>query len=97
MKTSPTLKIKLNTGLLPVICAIALLLVIVDGYRGWAILLVGMGGVWLFSYLWVRALAQGLHLTREMRFGWAQVGDRLEERFTLINRARIPALWVEVI
>ena len=79
------------------ICAIALLLVIVDGYRGWAILLVGMGGVWLFSYLWVRALAQGLAIRREMRFGWAQVGDRLEERFTLINRARIPALWVEVI
>jgi len=32
-----------------------------------------------------------------MRFGWAQVGDRLEERFTLINESRLPALWVEVI
>jgi uncharacterized protein (DUF58 family) len=31
-----------------------------------------------------------------MRFGWAQVGDRLEERFTLTNNSRLPALWVEV-
>jgi uncharacterized protein (DUF58 family) len=31
-----------------------------------------------------------------MRFGWAQVGDRLEERFTLVNEAPTPALWVEL-
>jgi uncharacterized protein (DUF58 family) len=32
-----------------------------------------------------------------MRFGWAQVGDRVEERFTLANRGVLPALWVEVV
>jgi len=31
-----------------------------------------------------------------MRFGWAQVGDRLEERFTLFNDGSFPALWVEL-
>jgi len=31
-----------------------------------------------------------------MRFGWTQVGDRIEERFTLKNRAWAPGLWVEV-
>jgi uncharacterized protein (DUF58 family) len=31
-----------------------------------------------------------------MRFGWAQVGDSLEERFTLGNRSFLPALWVEI-
>lgn len=32
-----------------------------------------------------------------MRFGWAQVGDRLEERFTLTNDSWLPALWFEVL
>jgi uncharacterized protein (DUF58 family) len=59
-------------------------------------LLVGMGGVWLIVYLWVRVLSHSLHLEREMRYGWTQVGDRLEERFTLTNRGWVPALWVEI-
>jgi uncharacterized protein (DUF58 family) len=33
---------------------------------------------------------------REMRFGWVQVGDLLEERFTLKNGSWIPATWVEI-
>lgn len=69
----------------------------IDSYRGWSILLIGFGGAWLISYLWAKGLSQGLHLTREMRFGWAQVGDHLEERFTLVNRSRFPALWVEIL
>jgi uncharacterized protein (DUF58 family) len=32
-----------------------------------------------------------------MRFGWAQVGDRLEERFTLENSGTAPAVWVELV
>lgn len=62
----------------------------------WMALLVGMGGVWLVAFLWVRALYRSLHLEREMRYGWAQVGDRLEERFTLTNLSWVPALWVEI-
>jgi uncharacterized protein (DUF58 family) len=61
------------------------------------VLLVGLGGAWLISYLWARSLMRGLRLTREMRFGWAQVGDRLEERFTLSHEGWLPGLWVEVI
>jgi uncharacterized protein (DUF58 family) len=66
-------------------------------FRGWLILLVGLGGGWAVSYLWAQSLAYGLRLVREVRFGWAQVGDRLEERFTLVNRGWAPALWVEVL
>lgn len=61
------------------------------------ILAVGLGGAWLIAWLWARALARGLVFRREMRYGWAQVGDRLEERFTLRNTSLAPALWVEVI
>jgi uncharacterized protein (DUF58 family) len=66
-------------------------------FRGWIILLTGLGGGWLISYVWARSLTRTLRLTRETRFGWAQVGDSLEERFTLVNEGWIPALWVELI
>jgi uncharacterized protein (DUF58 family) len=60
-------------------------------------LLVALGGALLISTVWVRSLARDLRFTRAMRFGWAQVGDRLEERFTLVNEGVLPALWVEVV
>jgi uncharacterized protein (DUF58 family) len=56
-----------------------------------------LGGALLFGYFWARALAKGLFLQREMRFGWAQVGDLLEERFTLSNSGWAPAIWVELV
>jgi uncharacterized protein (DUF58 family) len=31
-----------------------------------------------------------------MRFGWAQVGDHMEERFTLQNDSRLPCPWIEL-
>jgi len=91
------LYLKLNTRLLPALVGVLLILQLVAPYRGWLILLVGLGGGWLVSYLWARSLLRGLRLVREMRFGWAQVGDRLEERFTLLNQGLAPALWVEVV
>jgi uncharacterized protein (DUF58 family) len=67
-----------------------------DPYQGWVILATGLVLTWLACYIWVRSLASGLSLRREMRFGWSQVGDRLEERFTLQNKSPFPAVWVEV-
>lgn len=90
-------RVQRNSHAVPVLVALLLLLQLLTPYRGWLILLVGLGGMWLISYLWARSLARGLRLVREMRFGWAQVGDRLEERFTLVNEGWAPALWVEVL
>lgn len=59
-------------------------------------LLVGLGSVWLIAFLWSRQLSGHLKLIREMRYGWAQVGDALEERFTLQNESALPATWVEI-
>ena len=89
--------IALKSRLLPILIAAVLIMQLVNPYRGWVILLVGLGGVFLLSYLWVRSLARSLHLVREMRFGWMQVGDRLEERFTIENSGWAPALWVEIV
>lgn len=94
---NPRVSLKLNYRLLPFLVIILLVVRIFDPYAGWTILLVGLGSAWLVSYLWARSLKRSLQLTREVRFGWVQVGDRLEERFTLTNRGFFPALWVEVI
>ncbi|OQY20665.1 MAG: hypothetical protein B6I34_08520 [Anaerolineaceae bacterium 4572_32.1] len=93
----PESQLRLRTRFLPALVGLLLLFQLLIPYRGWRILLVGLGGVWLLGYLWARSLACGLRLTREMRFGWAQVGDRLVERFTLANEGRVPALWTEVV
>jgi uncharacterized protein (DUF58 family) len=89
--------LRLNSPLVPALSAVLLILLLVDPYKGWTVLFVVFGGSFLISYIWARSLAGGLSLKREMRFGWAQVGDQLEERFTLVNRSRFPALWVEIL
>jgi uncharacterized protein (DUF58 family) len=97
MEQKPTLRLKLNSWLLPALVVVLLVLQLTSPYRGWVVFLVGLGGLWLMSYVWVRLLARGLRFSRVMRFGWAQVGDRLEEHFELTNRGAVPALWVEVV
>ncbi|MGB8645509.1 MAG: DUF58 domain-containing protein [Anaerolineae bacterium] len=87
---------KLSSPLLPFLLVLLMVLQLLVPNQAWTILLVGLGGVWLICWLWARALVRSLDLQREMRFGWAQVGDQLEERFTLSNRSLFPALWVEV-
>jgi uncharacterized protein (DUF58 family) len=63
----------------------------------WEALLVALGGAWLTGFLWARSIQKGLKLERAMRFGWAQVGDALEEQFVLRNTGHLPATWVEVL
>jgi uncharacterized protein (DUF58 family) len=89
-------EIRLNAKAFPILAALALLMQFIDPSRVWVILIIVMGGTWFFCFWWVRGLARSLTFKREMRFGWAQVGDKLEERFTLINSFNLPAVWVAV-
>lgn len=70
---------------------------VIDSYQGWRLLLIALVILWSISYLWVRSLARHLLIQREIRFGWAQVGDRVEERFTFTNYGYFPALFIKVI
>lgn len=90
------IRLQLNSRSLPFLVLAAAFFQLMDPNRVWLTLLVALIGVLLLAYLWARALARGLRLSRERRYGWVQVGDQLEERFTLENRAWIPAAWVEV-
>lgn len=62
----------------------------------WLTLVVGIGGLFAAAYLWCRSLATHLRGTRQLRFGWVSVGDRLSEQFSLQNSSPFPALWVEL-
>ena len=88
--------LRLNAKIFPIIGAIAFIMQIIDPSRVWVILSIGVGGTWLVCWWWVRGLARSLTFNREVRYGWAQVGDRLEERFTLSNSFLLPAAWVSV-
>ena len=65
--------------------------------RIWMTLLIGLGGAYLLSFIWVRQLSKGLKGSRRLRFGWVAVGDRLSEEFEITNESSLPALWVEVV
>ena len=88
--------LRLNAKSFPLIAAIALIMQFVDPSRVWIILLIGIGGTWLVCWWWARGLRRALTFDREIRYGWAQVGDRLEERFTLVNTFSLPATWVVI-
>ena len=89
-------EIRLRSPAWPLLTGLVLLLQLLRPDRVWMVLLVGLGGAWLVAALWVRSLRRNLRFEREVRFGWAQVGDRLQERFTLVNTGWAPALWVEI-
>ncbi|MBL7065184.1 MAG: DUF58 domain-containing protein [Anaerolineae bacterium] len=82
---------------LAVLLAVLLVLLqLVSPSRAWVILLCGVGGMTLTAYLWARSLTRWVVVARSLRYVWAQVGDLLEERFSLHNQGKWPVLWAEV-
>ena len=63
----------------------------------WTMLLIGLGLLQVIAYTWAKSLQTDFRLKRERRYGMAQVGDRVEERFTISKEGIFPALWVEII
>jgi uncharacterized protein (DUF58 family) len=90
------IRIQLRARYLPFLVGALLILQLLFPNKAWTILLVGIGGAWLVANRWAHSLANGLELIRERRFGWIQVGDKLQERFTLRNVGWAPAIWVAV-
>jgi uncharacterized protein (DUF58 family) len=90
-------RLRPNSLLLPLLTLGVLVMQFIDPSKVWQATLTALGGAWLVGWLWARSLRDHLRLTREMRFTWAQVGDKLEEQFTLTNSGLVPATWVEVV
>ncbi len=87
-------ELKLRHKIIPYILPILFLNQLLSPRKGWMILLVGLSTVFVLSYYWATTLKNNITLVREMRFGWSQVGDRLQERFNLDNSGWAPAVWV---
>ena len=64
--------------------------------RVWRTLLLAFVTVVAVAAWWAWHMARSVRVRRELRFAWIQVGDLLEEQFTLVNDSPLPALWVEV-
>jgi uncharacterized protein (DUF58 family) len=92
----PTVTIQLTARWLLGLLALLFLVQIVVPSRVWTVLLVGVGGALALGYLWVSQLARHLALHRQRRYGWAHVGDVLEERFAVQNRSLLGAVWLEI-
>jgi uncharacterized protein (DUF58 family) len=92
-----SVRLRLNSVLLPLLTLGLLVMQLFDPSKIWQALTVAFGGLLLVAGLWAWALKNNLRLTREVRFAWAQVGDALEEQFTLTNNGLVPATWVELI
>jgi uncharacterized protein (DUF58 family) len=93
----PGPRLRSASRILPIAWLIMLAVQLAFPYRGWIIMLVGLGGAWLLARLWSQSLAAGLTLERETRFHWSHVGDQMLERLTLVNRSSFPAAWVELV
>jgi uncharacterized protein (DUF58 family) len=90
-------EIRLNNYLLPLVVIGLAIQNYFSPHRAWEALLFAFGGTLLLSTIWAISLWKGLSFQREMRQGWAQVGDRFSEQFTISNTSRFSALSVALI
>jgi len=97
LEVSPKRTLKINSWLIPGLAALLIVLQVFFPFKGWVILASGFGGMTALAFLWVWRLKDHLHMEREMRFGWMQVGDHIQERLSLENDSRFPAIWVRII
>ena len=89
-------ELKLKYKVIPYIIPILFINQLVSPRKVWMILLVGLVTAFFISYYWAFTLKTKLSLSREMRFGWSQVGDHLQERFNLDNSGWAPAIWLHL-
>lgn len=87
---------RLRSPLIAVAAGVALVMQIFDPAVAWRMLLLCLVSLLLIGYGWTQSLMQGVTIKRSRRYGWAQVGDRVEENFELSNASRWPLLWVEI-
>ncbi|HET7142404.1 MAG TPA: DUF58 domain-containing protein, partial [Anaerolineales bacterium] len=88
-------RLRLRQPAIPILLAFLLGVQLLEPARVWTILLVGLSGMFVTAYLWAWTVGRSLHLRRETRLGWVQVGGQIEERFTLSNSSLFPAAWIQ--
>lgn len=93
---SRTVKRELNVKSLPALVALFGILYTLTGFRGWLVFFIGTLGLWLLAALWTYSLEHSLSIERRIHLAWAMVGDSVPEELMVVNKSRLPALWVEI-
>lgn len=96
MSKSTQVKLTLRIWILPCIWAVVFLMALIFPYEAWWTVLIALGLMLLFSTYTIYHLKNDLNIQRQMRYGWAKVGDVLEERIIIHNTGPIPAHWIEI-
>lgn len=96
MSKSTQVKLTLRIWILPCIWVIVFLLALIFPYEAWWTILLALGLMLLLSTYSISHLKDDLRIQRQMRYGWAKVGDVLEERIIIRNPGPIPAHWIEI-
>ena len=91
-EVSLVLRNRLPLFILPLLLAVEL----ISPARVWMTLLLAFASVTAVAAWWARHMARSVRVQRELRFAWVQVGDLLQEHFTLVNNSPLPVLWVVV-
>ena len=81
----------------PAVCAVAVLIAHLAGANSvtWALFAATLTMV-LISGAWAWQMAHHARARRRLQARWVQVGDVMEEEFTLRNTSLLPVLWAEV-
>ncbi|MCP4544301.1 MAG: DUF58 domain-containing protein [Chloroflexi bacterium] len=64
--------------------------------RVWKTLLFAFTSMMAIAAWWAWHMARSVRVRRETKVSWIQVGDLLEEHFTLTNDSLLPVIWIEV-
>lgn len=89
-------KLKFNGWPLIVVLVLLIGLQILSPSKVWVTIIITLSVALASSWVWARQMQRHVSLTREKRYTWTRVGDRLEERFTLRNKSTLPVLWAEI-
>ncbi len=82
---------------LPLICTLAVLIVHLSGATSvTATLLVAALSIVAACVAWDWQMVKHVRAARRLEARWVQVGDMMEERFTIWNRSALPVSWAEV-
>lgn len=78
------------------ILPLLLVLELIFHARVWQTLLFAFASIIAVAVWWVWHMVRSVRVLREINVSWVQVGDLLEEHFTLINNSPLPVMWIEV-
>ncbi len=91
-----TVQVKLRLKIITFIIVLVFILGVLFRHEAWWTIFLAFGLTIAFSSFTIFYYRIHLKLQRQMRYGWAKVGDVLEERIIVRNKGLIPALWIEL-